>query len=1315
MRTFDSRADSRAATNNERLSSASRAKVLHEYVEAKQQQFGAARDFDMRVMALADTAGSGIRQTSAATHSRTGIVQRDAAAQRARVGGGLMGAEQRQLAARLASEARELYTTVLTERCASLAFHDALTALTPDELDAAIHLFASFDDDVDGQLSTTEFAALHQSVDEMPRLGIAVSGVGGPHKVSGTGGTIDRHVIFQRADVMHAGFVDLNAMVLHLERTERKDVLHQMPSMASSKEQLPELACARSALRGASDVQMLADAEYVERLVDQAQSVKGSAGFELDQLDDHKLLLRAMSIFRRFDHQRCGTLGQHAFVTMVAPPLERALKLTNDAYTAQHVAKRASTQNQHAQSTLGEQYLRLVNEASEQASEAAAAKKAAETAAIAKRRASRAKASFASDGALSTALGVPSKVLSQVLQNSALASAVAETVNQTALAVGSLGKLPGLATTALSLKEHFTSFDRTLAATLCLEQLCDHTPLEAGDANVAETAPAETLPAPAETLPASAETLEASKTSKMAAFLKCGIMAVESARELFAFADSTGSGAVDFNEFIALLTSGAILRVAEGGSIAMFGQHNSANVGADAMVNGLSIVVDDDGRRRAQEAHRARMVERAMERLTSSHSMEILAQINSPAADEAVQVFAHADQDYSGALMLPEFTNALIAASAHKSLRHGRSVSVGEMEARLWFTALDRTQLGCIDVCQWIQLLVGGAEGAGESVESIDMLDSTALRGIACEAARIGRLRAQRRPGGVNEEAQRQVRATMDLLEASTDLAQKSTVPRSRPAVQGKTAEAEAADDAAFAAKMTQRIADSEARSMAEDERLRTYMSKIVAAASTAIDLSDEGFATLESFSTDFLADTIAMFEWYDSDGDGRLGANEFEPMISMLSRQHGLRFSQHERERLFHTTDLGQRGAVNLVEVLLLLQQLAIPPIAPAQADAYRERLLQTAARSVVRLESEAAATRATRSRRYVGDATSGDVGRLPKATSVLLQPPDTIDEFALLFGRFDLGRKGFLTFDEFASLKNALAVQSGGKCFSSIELRMHFNSVDCDKSGTIDLNELFLHLKTAHPSSTSSDACAELAVVPASGGMGAGIAPSQARRAKGVSAPSSGMEVAFEEAKEAEEARRSQVDRLLVSTTPTLSPEVSRAFGEAELRALAAVFVDLDHGSKDALRLHEFRILVGMLAERAAKAAAKTGRKVMAAGGRESPDTPMGAAVEPLGLREAHAIFLQCGLDANGEMPFAALLGLLAQDEAMSKVALDEGRALDHQKLQSRGCEKRSKQRPHAWRGSTVASPSPNARSRKGRSPKGQAKKPSLPRGFV
>ena len=76
MRTFDSRADSRAATNNERLSSASRAKVLHEYVEAKQQQFGAARDFDMRVMALADTAGSGIRQSSAATHSRTGIVQR---------------------------------------------------------------------------------------------------------------------------------------------------------------------------------------------------------------------------------------------------------------------------------------------------------------------------------------------------------------------------------------------------------------------------------------------------------------------------------------------------------------------------------------------------------------------------------------------------------------------------------------------------------------------------------------------------------------------------------------------------------------------------------------------------------------------------------------------------------------------------------------------------------------------------------------------------------------------------------------------------------------------------------------------------------------------------------------------------------------------------------------------------------------------------------------------------------------------------------------------------------------------------------------
>ena len=56
-----------------------------------------------------------------------------------------------------------------------------------------------------------------------------------------------------------------------------------------------------------------------------------------------------------------------------------------------------------------------------------------------------------------------------------------------------------------------------------------------------------------------------------------------------------------------------------------------------------------------------------------------------------------------------------------------------------------------------------------------------------------------------------------------------------------------------------------------------------------------------------------------------------------------------------------------------------------------------------------------------------------------------ETIDE-ALLFSRFDGGRKGYLSYMIKAELKNALAVQSGGECFSLTDMRMQFNRADCD-----------------------------------------------------------------------------------------------------------------------------------------------------------------------------------------------------------------------------------------------------------------------------
>ena len=96
---------------------------------------------------------------------------------------------------------------------------------------------------------------------------------------------------------------------------------------------------------------------------------------------------------------------------------------------------------------------------------------------------------------------------------------------------------------------------------------------------------------------------------------------------------------------------------------------------------------------------------------------------------------------------------------------------------------------------------------------------------------------------------------------------------------------------------------------------------------------------------------------------------------------------------------------------------------------------------------------------------------------------------------------------------------------------------------------------------------------------------------------------EAALDAVKHAEEARRVRIDVFVANTAPALSPHVSRAFGEAELRALAAVFVDLDHGSKGALTLQEFRVLLAMLAERAAKAVAAAKRAAALHLGQRAP----------------------------------------------------------------------------------------------------------------
>ena len=161
-------------------------------------------------------------------------------------------------------------------------------------LEGAIRLFGRFDDDVDGLLAPPEFAALYRFLEEL--------------ESSDAGSGADWRVAFRRADLTSCGFIDLNALVLHMRRAGQLWVLrstltkdHSRTTLsASSSQQKPRLS-ADSVIRAAGDSAMLADEEYMERLIEQAQSAKG-AGFVLDRLDDHRLLLRAVRLFGRSAH-----------------------------------------------------------------------------------------------------------------------------------------------------------------------------------------------------------------------------------------------------------------------------------------------------------------------------------------------------------------------------------------------------------------------------------------------------------------------------------------------------------------------------------------------------------------------------------------------------------------------------------------------------------------------------------------------------------------------------------------------------------------------------------------------------------------------------------------------------------------------------------------------------------------------------------------------------------------------------------------------------------------------------------------------------
>ena len=1306
-----------------------------------------------------------------------------------RRGGGAMFSEKARLASRLTAEARGLYMEMVIKRCWSLSHVDAISTLSSNTIDAAVQLFAQFDHDIDGMLSQTEFAALYASL------------ASGSHS-SSTLGT-DWQVAFRRADVSDSGYIDLNAMIEYLRACDAMDVIGvarradaESAGAGGAEGEGGGLHCRSLPVRSSVDLNLLSDSEYLELLVEQAQSVGSS--FELDRISDHRLLIRALRIFRKHDKQRRGTMSLVEFQALVAPLLEGALARGGKAQAAvrglHEEERRLQKEREQAHASLGTAYARLASEAARVPS-STWSKVGRSSSSPARSRIAAPAGSGGVVSSSSSSVGgsgglVDGSQDARATGTGALAKFWRSKATETEAAVGGaidkLSALPGVAS-ALALECLGKASDAAAQLTDGKDSRVQVQVVPRGAAAAAATR----ITIPTEQPHPSTSSAVASAVDRSDASLRMHIRhaALDLSRTVFSAADTTSSGALDFNEFVALLAGGALPRAVEESAngandhllegfwgtsaITMRELEQSRGVGGGGGLGG-GTGADDSPRRKVEEQHRGLLVDRVVERLNAEGSKagsaeEVLTMVNEPRADDAVRIFMRADTDFSGGLTISEFTSALATASEESVYSTGRRP--GAMEAKLWFAALDGMRRGYVDVCQWLDLLWGkGVEGEsggkGIVAGSFKRRDPTSssgglsafgmspLRGAASAAARASlspqRMRAR---GTDTEEAHRQVAASVALLEGGeaegwggggSGEQSPGGTPYSSPVLtsverkrvlKGLTAAAEAAEDAAFEEVEAQRARTSAERREVEDDQLHAYLSKLVSATNSSRPTS-EGFQLLESFSAEELAAALSLFARFDSDADGRLQQDEFCRMLSMVSKQYGMKLSTIEMERLFRSADIANVQSLSVLEVLLLLQQLGLPPVAPEEAEAYRDRLLRTAARSVVSLEGDAALERTkARSARKLramrrnralraggddagpgeneGDETHASVTRKASpsrgkrdATTVLTAPADMVDEIALLFGRFDGGHKGFLTPSEFRTLKDALAVQSGGAPFKELEHRLLFARADLDQSGSIDLNELFLHLRVAHPASivqagenepTSLDAVGELlegggdAVIDAAHGAVATASKkvikakhSDAAKARGGGAEEGhGSEMDNDVAEAAaktseaqhEEARRRRIDALVATSKEELTSHVRRAFGDSELRAFAGLFTDMDHDGDGALSIQEFRLLLTLLAERS-RAGARGSMAAESAGFKVSSTSPSAQSYSPtlsFGLRDVHGIFRQLDLDASAALSFAELLQLLAADEGLGKTALVEAQDMGGKHL--RGGKERAR----------------------------------------
>lgn len=193
-------------SHGERQLSPRRTTLLAQYRGVKRERQRLGEPDDALTVWGPDLRLTSSRRDASGTSSLQNLLQMTS-----RPGGGAMIEEKRQLAGRLGAEAHTLYVDMLTRRCISLTRTDALSGLSSHLLQGAIQLMALYDEDVDGSLNQSEFAALFAAIaDTMAEAA---------PPAAAEGDVRDWRVAFRRADVGGDGLIDLNELVFHLMRT----------------------------------------------------------------------------------------------------------------------------------------------------------------------------------------------------------------------------------------------------------------------------------------------------------------------------------------------------------------------------------------------------------------------------------------------------------------------------------------------------------------------------------------------------------------------------------------------------------------------------------------------------------------------------------------------------------------------------------------------------------------------------------------------------------------------------------------------------------------------------------------------------------------------------------------------------------------------------------------------------------------------------------------------------------------------------------------------------------------------------------------